>query len=74
MEFKPHDYQEYCIQYVKTHPIAALFLTMGLGKTAITLTAVNDLMLDTFDVSKVLVVAPLPFPSSLGTLRHGSGR
>lgn len=59
MEFKPHDYQEYCIQYVKTHPIAALFLTMGLGKTAITLTAVNDLMLDTFDVSKVLVVAPL---------------
>ena len=38
MEFKPHDYQEYCIQYVKTHPIAALFLTMGLGKTAITLT------------------------------------
>lgn len=59
MKFIPHDYQEYCIQYVKTHPIAALFLTMGLGKTAITLTAVNDLMLDTFDVSKVLVVAPL---------------
>ncbi|WP_251389751.1 DEAD/DEAH box helicase [Mediterraneibacter agrestimuris] len=59
MKFVPHDYQAYCIQYVKTHPIAALFLTMGLGKTAITLTAVNDLMLDTFDVSKVLVVAPL---------------
>lgn len=59
MIFKPHNYQSYCTDYIKSHPIAALFLDMGLGKTAITLTAVNDLMLDTFDVSKVLVVAPL---------------
>ena len=29
--FKPHEYQEYCIEYIKTHPIAALFLDMGLG-------------------------------------------
>lgn len=59
MKFVPHDYQSYCTEYIKTHPIASLFLDMGLGKTAITLTAVNDLMLDSFDVSKVLVVAPL---------------
>lgn len=59
MKFKPHDYQRYCTDYIKEHPVAALFLDMGLGKTAITLTAINDLMLDSFDVSKVLVVAPL---------------
>ena len=59
MEFKPHNYQEYCIEYIKTHPIAALFLDMGLGKTVITLTAIADMMLNTLEVSKVLVIAPL---------------
>lgn len=59
MKFKPHDYQSYCIEYIKTHPVAALFLDMGLGKTAITLTAVRDLVLDDLVVSKVLVIAPL---------------
>nr|DAE05082.1 MAG TPA: hypothetical protein [Siphoviridae sp. ctvNP11] len=29
MMFKPHEYQEYCIEYIKTHPISALFLDMG---------------------------------------------
>ena len=59
MKFKPHDYQSYCIEYIKTHPVAALFLDMGLGKTAITLTAMRDLMLDDLVVSKALVIAPL---------------
>lgn len=59
MIFKPHDYQSYCIEYIKAHPIAALLLDMGLGKTVITLTAVRDLMLDTCEVNKVLVIAPL---------------
>lgn len=59
MIFKPHDYQSYCSDYIKSHQVAALFLDMGLGKTAITLTAINDLMLDSFEVSKVLIVAPL---------------
>ena len=59
MKFMPHDYQSYCVEYIKTHPIAALLLDMGLGKTAITLTAVKDLMLDELQVSKALVVAPL---------------
>ena len=31
MKFIPHDYQSYCTEYIKTHPIAALFLDMGLG-------------------------------------------
>ena len=59
MIFKPHEYQRYCIDYIKTHPISALLIEMGLGKTVITLTALRDLMLDDMSVSKVLVIAPL---------------
>ena len=32
---------------------------MGLGKTVITLSAIEDLMLNTFEVNKVLIIAPL---------------
>ena len=39
MRYKPHDYQVYAIDYIETHPIATVFLDMGLGKTSITLTA-----------------------------------
>ena len=46
MEYKPHDYQKYAIDYIKYHRICALFLDMGLGKSVITLTAINDLMFD----------------------------
>ena len=59
MKFMPHDYQKYAIEYIKFHPITALFLDMGLGKTVTTLTAIRDLMYDAFEVKRVLVVAPL---------------
>lgn len=59
MKFLPHDYQKYAIEYIKSHPVTALFLDMGLGKTVTTLTAIRDLMYDTFEVRRVLVVAPL---------------
>lgn len=59
MKFMPHDYQKYAIEYIKSHPITALFLDMGLGKTVTTLTAICDLMYDAFEVKRVLVVAPL---------------
>lgn len=59
MKFMPHDYQKYAIEYIKSHPITALFLDMGLGKTVTTLTAIRDLMYDVFEVKRVLVVAPL---------------
>ena len=59
MRFIPHEDQRYCIDYIKTHPVSALFLDMGLGKTVTTLTALRDLMLDNLSVSKVLVIAPL---------------
>ena len=56
---KLHDYQEYAVKFIESHPISALFLDMGLGKTSITLTAVNELLFDSFEVRKVLVIAPL---------------
>ena len=54
-----HGYQQYCVTFLEEHPEALLILEMGLGKTAITLTAILDLMFDRFDVGKVLVIAPL---------------
>lgn len=59
MKYEPHDYQKYAIGYIESHPIAAVLLDMGLGKTSITLTALNDLLFDYFEVHKILVIAPL---------------
>ena len=58
MEFKPHEYQEFAIDFLKDNPISCLLLDMGLGKTSITLTALKDL-LDNGKVKRVLVIAPL---------------
>lgn len=57
-KFVPHAYQTYCINRVLTTPALGLLLDMGLGKTVITLTAVNDLKYNRFAISKVLVIAP----------------
>ncbi len=59
MNFKPHNYQAYAIDYIKTHPVAAVLLDMGLGKTVISLTAIADLLFDSFEAHRILVVAPL---------------
>ena len=59
MKYSPHEYQEYAIRYIETHPISAVFLDMGLGKTSITLTALYDLLFDFFKIHKVIVIAPL---------------
>lgn len=59
MKYNPHDYQKYCIQYILDHPTAAIFLDCGLGKTSITLSAIEQLMYDSFEIDKVLVIAPL---------------
>ncbi|WP_304683909.1 DEAD/DEAH box helicase [Ileibacterium valens] len=64
MKFVPHDYQKYAIDFVENHCESALLLSMGLGKTVITLTAINNLMFDSYDVRKVLVVAPLRVASN----------
>ena len=54
-----HDYQKYAVRFIEEHPIAALFLDMGLGKTITTLTAIHNLMFDLFVVRRVLIIAPL---------------
>ena len=59
MKYEPHEYQRYAINYIEDHPFAAVLLDMGLGKTSITLTAIADLLFDSFEVHKVLVIAPL---------------
>ena len=59
MKYTPHDYQKWVEEYIVSKPVAAVFLSMGLGKTVITLSAINRLLFDTFEVTKVLVIAPL---------------
>ncbi|WP_283673594.1 DEAD/DEAH box helicase [Butyricicoccus sp. Marseille-Q5471] len=59
MKYEPHEYQTYATQYIEKHPIAAVLLDMGLGKTSITLTALNDLLFDSFEAHRILVIAPL---------------
>lgn len=58
-KFIPRPYQRYAYNQIIEKPATALMLDMGMGKTAITLTAINDLLYDYFDVAKVLVIAPL---------------
>jgi len=59
MIYNPHNYQKYATEFIETHNESAILLDMGLGKTSITLTAINNLLFDSFDVHKVLVIAPL---------------
>lgn len=59
MRFNPHNYQQYAISFIESHPIAAVLLDMGMGKTSITLMAVEYLMYEQFEICKVLVVCPL---------------
>ena len=59
MKYRPHDYQKYAINFIIEHPVSAIFLDCGLGKTSITLTALNELMFNRFEVGKVLIIAPL---------------
>ena len=58
MEYIPHDYQSYATEFILSHPVAAILLQMGLGKSVITLTAIRELI-DRGEISRVLVVAPL---------------
>ena len=59
MKYVPHNYQTYATNFIMNKTISAILLDMGLGKTSITLTAICDLLFDSFEVHKVLVIAPL---------------
>ena len=78
MRYEAHDYQKYATDFILSHPVAAVFLEMGLGKSVITLTALFDLILDMFLIRKVLVIAPLrvardTWPSEIQKWDHLSG-
>ena len=78
MKYKPHEYQSFATDFVLEHPACGLILDMGLGKSVITLTALWSLLLDSFDVGKVLVVAPKrvaenTWPTELAKWEHLDG-
>lgn len=78
MKYRPHNYQAFATEYILEHPVCCLMLDMGLGKTVITLTALWELVLDRFDVSRVLVIAPKrvaedTWPKEIGKWEHLSG-
>ena len=78
MKYVPSDYQTYATDFILSHPVSAVFLEMGLGKTVITLTALFDLVLDSFLIRKVLVIAPLrvardTWPLEIKKWNHLSG-
>lgn len=78
MQYQPHEYQAYATQFIIDHPVSAVFLQMGLGKSVITLTAIYDLIFNRFEVKKVLVIAPLrvardTWPAEIDKWDHLSG-
>ena len=78
MQYNPHEYQTYAINFILEHPVAAVLLEMGLGKSVITLTAIYELMLNRFEVQKVLVIAPLrvardTWPAEIEKWEHLTG-
>ena len=78
MRYEAHDYQKYATNFILEHPVSAILLDMGLGKSIITLTAINDLLFDSFEIHKVLVIAPLrvvrdTWPAELEKWEHLHG-
>lgn len=78
MKYKPHNYQAFASEFILGHDICCLMLDMGLGKTVITLTALWELVLDRFDVSRILVIAPKrvaedTWPKELAKWEHLNG-
>lgn len=59
MKYVAHDYQNYATNFIENNNISAIFLDMGLGKTVITLTAIDSLLFDSFQINKILIIAPL---------------
>ena len=59
MKYSPHEYQSHATEYIETHPVAAVLLMKGLGKTPITLTAFNELVFQRSVVPKTNCFRPL---------------
>ena len=78
MKYVPHDYQTFTTKFIEENSISAILLDMGLGKTVITLTALDELLFDSFLVSKILIIAPLrvardTWPNEIAKWDHLSG-
>ena len=73
MKFIPHTYQKMAIQKICDTPRAGLFLDMGLGKTVITLTAIDELMYNRFEIERVLVSRRCGWQRIPGAARAASG-
>lgn len=58
MKYIPHAYQAYCESRIIDTPALALWLEMGLGKTAIVLSAIHELKYNRFEIRRALVIAP----------------
>lgn len=54
-----HDYQSFSVKFIEDHPCSAVFLSCGMGKSIISLTAIADLLFDSFEISKALIIGPL---------------
>lgn len=75
MRYVPHEYQAFATNFIIDHPSSAVFLECGLGKSVITLSAIEQLMFDYFSVNRVLVIAPLrvarnTWPDEIGKWDH----
>lgn len=57
MNFTPHKYQLSALDHIMEYPRSGVFLSMGLGKSVITLSAIIELY-RTFEISKVLIIGP----------------
>ena len=73
-----HEYQNYCIDFILDHPVCGIFLDMGCGKSIITLSALWLLALDSFDIGKILIIAPKrvaesTWPKEMAKWEHLSG-
>lgn len=78
MKYKAHNYQQFATDFIVNNPVSCLMLDMGLGKTVITLTALEELVLDRFDVSRILVIAPKrvaesTWPNEISKWEHLNG-
>lgn len=70
MKYIPHDYQTRAKDFILEHPKAGMLLEMGLGKTVITLTAIDVLINELFEVDRVLVIAPKRVAEDTWTREH----
>lgn len=78
MKYKAHNYQQFATDFIVNNPVSCLMLDMGLGKTVITLTALEELVLDRFEVSRILVIAPKrvaesTWPNEISKWEHLNG-